>query len=154
MKKSRLLFLAVLVSVVVFQGCATVPMAPPEQDLALKEFPKPTADNAGLYIYRNSFVGQALKKNVYVDGEFLGESANKVYFYKEVTPGPHQISTESEFSDNSIDFQAETGRNYFAEQYIKMGVFVGGANVKMVSEEEGMKNVFECKLANQANGLE
>jgi len=102
---------------------------------------------AGLYVYRNSFVGQALKKNIYVDDVFLGESANKVYFYKQVTPGPHKLSTESEFSDNSITFEAEARKNYFAEQYIKMGVFVGGANLKMVSEEEGMKQVSQCRLA-------
>jgi len=28
-----------------------------------------------------------------------------------------------------------------------MGVFIGGANVKMVSEEEGMKQVRKCGLA-------
>lgn len=136
-----------LVAIFIVTGCASVPMAPLEQDTARKEFSRPPADKAGLYVYRNSFVGQALKKNIYVDGVLLGESANKVYFYKEITPGQHQLSTESEFSDNAITFQAEGGKNYFAEQYIKMGVFVGGANVKMVTEEEGIKNVRECLLA-------
>ena len=128
-------------------GCATVPMASKEQDASLKAFSKPPADKAGLYVYRNTFGGQALKKNVYVDGVLLGETANKVYFYKKISPGQHQLSTESEFSDNAINFQASGGKNYFAEQYIKMGVFVGGANVKMVTDEEGMKNVRECSLA-------
>lgn len=128
-------------------GCATVPMAPKDQDMSLKEFKKPATDMAGVYIYRNSFVGQALKKNIYLDGEYLGESANKVYFYREVPPGQHQLSTESEFSDNAISFSAEPGHLYFAEQYIKIGVFVAGANLQMVSEEDGMKNVLECSLA-------
>lgn len=138
---------ASLVGALLVTGCASVPMASKEQDTSLKTFAKPTADKAGLYVYRNSFVGQALKKNVYVDGALLGETANKVYFYKEITPGQHQLSTESEFGDNSIGFQAEGGSNYFAEQYIKMGLFVGGANLKMVTEEEGMTNVRECSLA-------
>jgi len=138
---------ASLVGVLFASGCASVPMASAEQDASLKKFVEPTSDKAGLYIYRNSLVGQALKKNVYVDGEFLGETANKVYFYQEVAPGEHEISTESEFSDNAIKFRAEGGTNYFARQYIKMGVFVGGAGVEMVSEEEGKKNVLESKLA-------
>ena len=142
-----LLCTASLVGLLLASGCASVPMASATQDAALKKFASPTADKAGLYVYRNSFVGQALKKNVYVDGEYLGESANKVYFYKEVTPGQHNLSTESEFSDNAISFLAQGGNNYFAEQYIKMGVFVGGANVKMVSEAEGKKNVLESSLA-------
>lgn len=143
----KVFLVAVIISVSLITGCASVPMAPMEQDSALKVFSPPAADKAGLYVYRNSFVGQALKKNVYVDRVLLGETANKTYFYKEIAPGEHQISTESEFSDNAITFQAEGGKNYFARQYIKMGVFVGGANLEMVSEQEGMEEVLKCRLA-------
>ena len=143
----KAILVAVIISVSLLIGCASVPMATMEQDSALKAFSQHAADKAGLYVYRNSFVGQALKKNVYVDGAFLGETANKTFFYKEITPGQHQISTESEFSDNAIALQAEGGKNYFAEQYIKMGVFVGGANLRMVSEQEGMEEVRKCALA-------
>ena len=128
-------------------GCASVPMAPVEQDTAMKKFEAPTDGNAGVYVYRNTFVGQALKKTVTLDGQVIGETANKVYFYKKITPGEHVLSTESEFSDNTLNFSAEAGHNYFFEQYIKMGVFVGGANVKAVSESEGMAGVNQCNLA-------
>jgi len=143
----KVLLVAVMVSVYFLTGCASVPMAPREQDSALKVFSQPAVDKAGLYIFRNSAIGQALKKNVYVDGVFFGQTANKTYFYKEITPGQHQLSTESEFSDNAITFQAEGGKNYFARQYIKMGVFVGGANLEMVPEQEGMEEVRKCYLA-------
>ncbi len=143
----KAILVAVIISVSLLIGCASVPLAPIEQDNALKAFSPPSADKAGLYIYRNCFVGQALRKNVYVDGALWGETANNIYFYKLITPGQHQISTESEFGDNSITFQAEGGKNYFAEQYIKMGVFRGGANLKMVSEQEGMEQVRKCSLA-------
>jgi len=55
-------------------------------------------------------VGQALKKNIYLDGLLLGETANKTYSYKEIKPGQYQLSAESEFSDNTIKFQAESGK--------------------------------------------
>jgi len=138
-----------IASSVLLSGCASVPMASDEEDFALKQFTVPPEDQAGLYIYRNTFAGQALKKTVYLDGNMVGETANKVYFYKIISPGPHTISTESEFSDNSISFEADGGRNYYAEQYIKMGVFVGGANIRMVDENEGKKAVLECELATQ-----
>ena len=77
----------------------------------------------------------------------LGETANKTYFYKTVVPGSHTLSTESEFGNNSIVFEAVGGKNYYARQYIKMGVFVGGANLELVGEEEGRKEVLECGLA-------
>jgi hypothetical protein len=138
---------AALFVVFLASGCASVPMAPATQDAALKAFAAPPADKAGLYIYRNSFVGQALKKNLYVDGTFIGESANKVYFYKQIEPGQHTVSTESEFSDNAFKFEVVGGINYFIRQYIKMGVFVGGANVELVPEDEGRKGVLASKLA-------
>lgn len=144
---SRLLFTVFAVAVLFASGCASVPMASAEQDAALKTFAAPPADKAGLYIYRNSFAGQALKKNVYLDGEFVGESANKVYFYEQVDAGEHVLSTESEFNDNALKLAVEGGVNYFIRQYIKLGVFVGGTDMEVVSEEEGKKNVLESRLA-------
>jgi hypothetical protein len=147
-KKTSLIIIAALFSFSLLAGCASVPMAPKEQDLTLKAFPQPAADKSGLYVYRiKSFVGGALKKNIYVDKVMVGETAPGIYFYKEITPGQHEISTESEFSDNVITLQAEGGKNYFCQQYIKMGVFVGGANVVMVSEEEGKAAIRKCGLA-------
>lgn len=134
-------------AILLMSGCASVPMASASQDAELKSFAPPPEGTAGVYIYRNSFVGQALKKNLYLNGEFLGESANKTYFYRQVEPGEHTVSTESEFSDNAFKFVAEAGLNYFIRQYIKMGVFVGGANLEMVSEEEGKKGVLSSGLA-------
>lgn len=128
-------------------GCATVPMASKEEDAKLKTFQKPSENKSGIYVYRNSFVGQALKKNIYINGVLIGESANKVFFFKEVEPGEVMLSTESEFSENNLTVKTEGGKNYFFEQYIKMGVFVGGAGLKAVSDTEGMKNVQECELA-------
>lgn len=143
----KLLSVPVIAISLLFSGCASVPMAPKEQDQQLKSFAKPSADMSGIYIYRNSFVGQALKKNVYIDGALLGESANKVYFYKAVNAGKHKLSTESEFSNNDIELSTEGGKNYFVEQYIKMGAFVGGAALKVMTEEEGQKGVLSTNLA-------
>lgn len=128
-------------------GCASVPMASKDKDDTLKSFANPPKDKSGVYIYRDTFGGQALKKSLSIDGTPIGETANKVYFYKEIAPGTHKLSTESEFSDNQIDLQTEGGKNYFVEQYIKLGVFVGGANLKVVTESEGRRGVLACNLA-------
>jgi len=138
---------AAVIAVSLLSGCASVPMASNEQDTALKQFSPPAGDKAGLYIFRNTFVGQALKKTLSIDGTVIGATANKTYFYREIMPGQHKLSTESEFGDNSITLLADGGKNYFVEQYIKMGAFVGGAGLKIVSEEEGKRGVLECRLA-------
>ena len=138
---------SVVVSVLLLGGCATVPMASIEDDKARKEYSAPSEGTSGLYIYRNMSFGGALKKALYIDGELIGETAPMTYFYKQVRPGDHNLSTESEFSENDLILQIESGKNYFIRQYIKFGVFVGGANLEVVPEEEGRKGVLECKLA-------
>lgn len=140
-----LLVFATLLSVL--SGCASVPMAPKEQDAAAKAFAPPASGKAGLYVYRDSFVGKALRKAVSIDGTVIGTTANKTYFFKEIAPGSHTLSTESEFGDNTVTFQAEAGKNHYARQYMKMGVFVGGSGIEMVGEEEGKAAVLQCERA-------
>jgi hypothetical protein len=119
-----------------------------EESNKAKQFNPPSNGNSGLYIYRDSFVGQALKKDIWVDEKCIGETSPDMFFYEEVTGDKeHKISTESEFSPNDLIIKAETGKNYFIEQYIKLGVFVGGAGVELVSDEEGKKAVSKLGLA-------
>lgn len=142
----------ILISITLFAsvyltGCASVPMDSSNNDQTKKEFISPPEGMSGLYVYRNSSFGGALKKTIRVDGEIIGESAPHTYFYRTVKPGVHELATESEFSDNTLSIDFQPGMNYFVHQYIKFGAFVGGAGLKLVSEEEGKKGVLECKLA-------
>ena len=131
-----------------FAGCASVPMEGMEETSIAKKFNPPVEGNSGLYIYRNSFVGQALKKDVWVDGKCIGESAPYVFFYKEVEGDKsYKISTESEFSPNDLLIKVKSGIHYFIRQYIKLGVFVGGAGLELVNEEKGKKDVSELDMA-------
>jgi starvation-inducible outer membrane lipoprotein len=52
-----------IVTTLTMSGCATVPTASQEESDKAKTFEVLT-DKAGLYIFRDSFVGQALKKTV------------------------------------------------------------------------------------------
>ena len=141
-------FIAVAMAVALISGCASVPMESKELSSQVKQFNPPSAGNAGLYIYRDSFVGKALKKDIWVDGKCIGESAPDVFFYEEVVAGQeHKISTESEFSPNDLLLKTDAGKNYFISQYIKMGVFVGGAGLQLVNEDVGIKAVTKLDLA-------
>jgi NaMN:DMB phosphoribosyltransferase len=46
-----------------------------------------------------------------------------------------------------LNFSAEGGKNYYFQQYIKMGVFVGGSGITAVTEEVGKQNVLQCNEA-------
>lgn len=144
----KIIQLAALTAAVLLTGCASVNMAPHDQSAKAKEFKQPSASNAGVYVYRNSFVGKALKKDVWIDGKCIGESAPDVFFYTEVEGGKtHKIDTESEFSPNTLELTTDAGKNYYVRQYIKMGVFVGGAGLEQVSEEQGQKDIAPLELA-------
>lgn len=143
-------FLSVLVvaASVFMTGCASVNMASKEESAKAKEFAKPSAGNAGLYVYRNSFVGKALKKDVWIDGKCIGESAPDVFFYTEVPAGKtYKLDTESEFSPNTLVLPVAAEQLYFIRQYIKMGVFVGGAGLELIPEEQGKKDVAQLDMA-------
>ena len=145
--KSKVSKVSLLLLVLYLSGCASVPMSSPEEDSAKKQFSPPSKGKSGLYIFRDSNFGGALKKSVYIDGEFIGETAPKTYFYREINEGKHELSTESEFGNNDLVLVAKKGLNYFVRQFIKFGVFVGGAGLELVSEDEGKKGVLESKLA-------
>lgn len=133
---------------ILMSGCATVAVESNDVALKAKTFNSPSNGNAGLYVFRDSILGAALKKDIWVDDKCLGESATKVFFFQEVKGDQeHKISTESEFSPNDLILKTENGKNYFVRQYIKMGAFVGGANLEVINEEEGKKAIADLDMA-------
>lgn len=141
--------LATIITAAVLSGCSTVPMESKQTANKAKEFNAPSQDTAGIYVFRkDTFVGAALKKDVWVSKDCVGQTAKGVFFYKEV-PGSEQleISTESEFSPNTLTINARNGELYFIEQYIKMGAFVGGADLRLAHAETGKSEVKKLGMA-------
>jgi hypothetical protein len=139
--------LFIIFTLAILTGCASVPMAPKEQDAASKTFKAPAAKMSGLYIYRNSSFGGAHKKAIKIDGTPIGETAKYTFYHREITPGAHTLAAESEFGENLLNFTAEEGKNYYFHHYMKMGLFVGGSNIEAVSEADGKEGVLECNEA-------
>ena len=93
-------------------------------------------------------MGSALKKDIYVDGKCIGASISDVFFYYEV-PGNRDyiIATESEFSPNELKISVESGKIYFIEQYIKFGIYQGGANLRVIEPEIAKEKIRKLKMA-------
>lgn len=138
----------VVLTSTLFVGCASVPMESADRMNEVKAFPAPAAGKAGLYIYRTGVLGAALKKDVWVDGDCIGQSAPDVFFYEQVKGGAeHTVSTESELSPNDLSVTTEAGKNYFVQQYIKIGLIAGGAGLELIDAEKGMEVVSKLKMA-------
>ncbi len=140
--KKILLAVAIASSLV---GCASVPMGDAKQDAALKTFSVP-ADKVGVYIYRNESMGGAVKMDVELDGQPIGQTAANTYLYKEVAPGKHTISSKAENTD-SVEIDAKPGTLSYIWQEVKMGVLYARTKLHLVDETQGKKGVLETKLA-------
>ena len=123
-----------------------------------KQFNAPPAGWAGVYIYRiQEFYGQNKTKDLYIDGQYIGKSANGSFFYRLVKPGIHKITTESEYGENDATFFFKEGENKFLRQNLKFsltaalidptGMTSSGADVYEVSESEGKQECASLVLA-------
>jgi len=145
----KLLALGALIAVVLASGCASVPMASPEQDTAAKSFAtKP--GKANIYVYRNETMGAAIRMPVALNGKLVGDTASKTYMVLEVAPGKHTITSKTE-NDSIVTVDAAAGRNYFLWQEVKMGFAAARSNLQQVDETTGKAGVQECKLIEAAN---
>lgn len=137
------LIAAVIVSAALV-GCASVPLGDVKQDEAAKTFAV-KGDKAGVYIYRNETLGAALKFDLTLDGKYLGQTASKTYFYQEVAPGKHTLTSKAENTD-TLEFEAMAGKLYYVWQEVKVGLLTARNKLKLVDEAEGKQGVLESKL--------
>ncbi|WP_445115184.1 DUF2846 domain-containing protein [Acinetobacter sp. WZC-1] len=130
-------------------GCATVPTSTPEITRQVQQLNAPSAGQAGIYIYRNSNpVAGMVKRDIWIDGKCVGESARGVFFHQEVEGGKeHLLATESEFSPNTLKLRTEAGKNYFVQQLMKPGFVVSGAKLRQVDETKGTAAIRSLKMA-------
>jgi hypothetical protein len=145
-------FLLACVFMLIFMlGCASVPLATPDQDVRAKSYAT-SADKANVYLYRNESMGGAVKMSVALDGKMAGQTGPKTYFLWHLAPGAHEIVSYAE-TDASLKLTLEAGRNYFVWQEVKMGLMSARCALHQTDQETGRKGVDECKLA-QSNADE
>lgn len=135
--------------ITIISGCASTPLASVEEDQLRKEFSTPEEGMAGIYIYRPSiFIGDAVTREIKLDGNFIGKLKVNTYLYQEVSSGEHILATESSIDFNEIKTIFNPGENYFFKQAYSLGVpFMGAAtNLNKVSVESGKKEILKSRL--------
>ncbi|WP_282341466.1 DUF2846 domain-containing protein [Pseudomonas sp. PS02288] len=126
-------------------GCASVPKGDPAQDAALKTF-QVAPDKSAIYVYRNESMGAAVKMDVAIDGQAIGQTAAKTYLFKEVAPGKHTITSEAE-NTATLEVNTLAGKPTFVWQEVKMGVLSARSKLNLVDAEQGKTGVKESDLA-------
>jgi hypothetical protein len=130
--------------VVLLSGCASVPMAPLDQDTKAKDF-SAVPNKASLYIYRNENFGAAIAMTVSVNGKVLGQTAAQTYFRLNLSPGRYRIESHAESISNLL-LAIEAGKNYFVWQEVKMGMWMANSLLQQTDETKGRAGVMESKL--------
>jgi len=140
----KLMTAGVLALVVLASGCASVPMATPEQDAAARSFAvKP--GKANIYVYRNETFGAAIRMPIALNGKLVGDTAANTFLILEVSPGGHTILSKTE-NDPIVMINAVAGRNYYVWQEVKMGMFSARSALHLVDEATGKAAIKDCKL--------
>lgn len=129
-------------------GCASVPMAPADQDAKAKQF-TPVSKKANVYIYRNENFGRAIPMTVSVNGKVLGQTAAQTYFWLQLNPGQYNLESHTE-NVSMLNLSAEPGKDYFVWQEVKMGLWAARSLLQQVDDKTGREGVLESKLINQS----
>lgn len=86
---NKIIFVAVLLSSMLLGGCASVPLASNAETTAAKSFPVPENGKAGLYVYRDSFVGKALKRMCILTDAALVKRPTESFSINKYQPANH-----------------------------------------------------------------
>jgi hypothetical protein len=152
MNKQKLLVLGIFFAALsVMSGCASVPMASDEKDIAAKTF-RVQPGKSNIYVYRNESIGAAVKMEVDLDAKQIGSTAAKTYLLMVVQPGKHTITSHAENDDN-FTVDALPDKNYFLWQEVKMGMLYARTKLHLVDEQTGKSSVEECKLIEPVNAI-
>jgi len=119
--KSPLIKLLLIIAVLtLMNACASVPVAPSEADVQLKNMTPPPG-KALLYVYRdNLFAGSAVIFNIYIDGQRIdGSIAVNTFLVVELEPGEHHFCYVASHRDPA------TIPSFLAENYLMIHVSAG-----------------------------
>jgi hypothetical protein len=141
---NKLFTIIAIFSAAVLSGCASVKTASSSEDAKAKTFAT-NPNQAKLYIYRNEFMGAALRMGVELNGKEIGKTGPKSYFAVDVPPGKHSIVSRAE-NDASLEVMTEAGKNYFIWQEVKMGFLLARSKLQLVDEAQGQAGVRESQL--------
>lgn len=136
--------LAVLALALLVAGCAATRPAPEGQEEAAKRH-APDPASAGVYVYRDERFGGDIPMEVMLDGVPVGRTLGHTFFFKEVPPGRHRISS-TYGRDAALELEMEAGRLYYLWQEVTVGADGVRSQLHRVEPEVGREAVARCRM--------
>lgn len=104
----------------------------------------PTQEVGRIYFYRTTVLGAALRPEVRVNGEKVGEAISQGFFYVDRPAGNYEVVTSTEV-DRKVTFVLENGQTRFVRFSVSFGFFVGHVYGELVDDAIGRSEIQECK---------
>ncbi len=97
-----------------------------------------------IFFYRPSSLGAALRPNVVLNGEAVGEAVSHGFFYVDRPPGTYEVVTQTEVK-RKLSFVLEGGQTRYVRFSASFGFFVGHVYGQLVEPEAALSEIKKCK---------
>jgi hypothetical protein len=102
-------------------GCATGP----KHDEIASSIPSLKAGQGRIYFFRsNSMVGGAVRPDIRLDGQVVGQSKPGGFFYVDRPAGSHVASASTE-TEKTVSFTLQAGETKYIRSSVSIGLLVG-----------------------------
>jgi hypothetical protein len=134
--------LSVAIALVLFGGCAPLPLSP--EDLQARKF-ESVPDKAVIYIVRNSPDITSFAGTIWLGETAMITTHPGTYYRWEVAPGTHRISGFAR--DNaSITLRTEAGKIYFVQHSVSGFRSADVSFLQAIGEREGRATVMRGRM--------
>ncbi|HDR16719.1 MAG TPA: DUF2846 domain-containing protein [Desulfobacteraceae bacterium] len=101
-------------------------------------------DIGRIFFYRPSALGAALRPDVMLNNEKVGEAIAQGFFYVDRQPGEYQVVTFTEVK-RKLSFILDSGQTRYVRFSTSFGFFVGHVYGELVDPDVGMEEIKDCK---------
>jgi Protein of unknown function (DUF2846) len=122
-----------LLAFIALGGCATGGIKYTEMRSAS---PRLQSGHARIYFYRSGTpVGVAVQPDIKINGESVGTAIPGGFFFVDRRPGKYEITATTEVEEK-VSVTLAAGETKYVQFYLTPGIFVGHANLNVVSKEK------------------
>lgn len=108
------------------------------------KMPNQSPDNGRIFFYRSSILGAALRPDVLLNNEKVGEARAQGFFYVDRQAGEYQVATSTEVT-RKLSFVPDKGQTRYVRFSVSPGFFVGHVYGELVEPEVALKEIEDCK---------
>jgi hypothetical protein len=126
-------------------GCATTG---PKFSEFVPTIANPSPDTGRIYIYRIAVLGFAIQPDIKINGEIIGSAVPNGFVYVDKKSGNYEIMTSTEV-DRKLSLTLDEGQTRYVRLNVSLGFLVGHVYPELVENEEGKKEIEDCRFIGQ-----